>query len=254
VSEFCSCGCGMLKSSMPVVPKKTEPEKTVVSETPVPPMRLGPGDGPFEGGWLLVEYSDGSQAYRFTGQALMFLPENVLRTLAQAGVSDKSAEAIVEHTRFARLVWACLESRYVQRAVNLMLNEVLRVTPKLADHPAGYVHDGDPDPLATVLTDMIDANLDSGKTKKVTELVLTASPSISVGDAIKQLGFDKAPIAAEEIANCVRAVLAAHPDEAAKYKAGKKQLAGFFVGKVMKELGSNAAPPAVKQEVEAQLA
>jgi aspartyl-tRNA(Asn)/glutamyl-tRNA(Gln) amidotransferase subunit B len=37
-------------------------------------------------------------------------------------------------------------------------------------------------------------------------------------------------------------VVAAHPDEVARYRGGQSKLLGFFVGKVMKEMGGKANP------------
>lgn len=42
-------------------------------------------------------------------------------------------------------------------------------------------------------------------------------------------------------------VMAANPDELAKYRAGKKKLQGFFVGKVMKQSGGRADPKLTNQ-------
>jgi aspartyl-tRNA(Asn)/glutamyl-tRNA(Gln) amidotransferase subunit B len=45
----------------------------------------------------------------------------------------------------------------------------------------------------------------------------------------------------------VDAVLAANPGEVAKYKAGKRQILGFFVGRVMKEMRGRANPAVVNE-------
>jgi aspartyl-tRNA(Asn)/glutamyl-tRNA(Gln) amidotransferase subunit B len=42
-----------------------------------------------------------------------------------------------------------------------------------------------------------------------------------------------------------RAAIAAHPDEVARYRAGRAQLLGFFVGQVLKETGGQANPKVV---------
>jgi len=42
-------------------------------------------------------------------------------------------------------------------------------------------------------------------------------------------------------------VLAAHPDELEKYRSGKKNMAGFFVGQVMKQTGGKADPKLTNQ-------
>ena len=46
--------------------------------------------------------------------------------------------------------------------------------------------------------------------------------------------------------------IATNPGEAAKYRAGKKPLLGFFVGQVMKRSGGRAEPKAVQQLLRAQ--
>ena len=49
-------------------------------------------------------------------------------------------------------------------------------------------------------------------------------------------------------------VVAANPTEAASYRAGKAQLIGFFVGKVMKKTGGRADPKLVNQVLRRLLA
>jgi glutaminyl-tRNA synthetase len=63
---------------------------------------------------------------------------------------------------------------------------------------------------------------------------------------VEQLGLAKV---ADDgaLAACVEKVLAASPEQAKKYREGKKNLLGFFVGQVMKELGS--ADPAATREL-----
>ncbi|MBE9079614.1 Asp-tRNA(Asn)/Glu-tRNA(Gln) amidotransferase subunit GatB [Romeria aff. gracilis LEGE 07310] len=50
-----------------------------------------------------------------------------------------------------------------------------------------------------------------------------------------------------EIEAMIDEVLAAHPDELEKYRAGKKKLQGFFVGQVMKRTGGRADPKLTNQ-------
>ncbi len=49
-------------------------------------------------------------------------------------------------------------------------------------------------------------------------------------------------------------VLAASPDEVARYKSGKTNLIGFFVGKVMKASRGNANAQLAQRLLEARLA
>lgn len=50
-----------------------------------------------------------------------------------------------------------------------------------------------------------------------------------------------------EIENIIDEVIAAHPDELAKFRAGKTKLRGFFVGQVMKQTGGRADPKLTNQ-------
>ena len=50
-----------------------------------------------------------------------------------------------------------------------------------------------------------------------------------------------------QIASMIDEVLAAHPDELAKFRAGKTKLKGFFVGQVMKRTGGRADPKLTNQ-------
>ena len=51
----------------------------------------------------------------------------------------------------------------------------------------------------------------------------------------------------EQIASIIDEVLAANPDELAKYRAGKKKLQGFFVGQVMKRTNGRVDPKLTNQ-------
>ncbi|MFB3147050.1 MAG: Asp-tRNA(Asn)/Glu-tRNA(Gln) amidotransferase GatCAB subunit B, partial [Thermodesulfobacteriota bacterium] len=50
-----------------------------------------------------------------------------------------------------------------------------------------------------------------------------------------------------EIENIVSRILADHPDEISRYKAGDQKLMGFFVGQVMKETKGKANPKIVNE-------
>jgi len=57
-----------------------------------------------------------------------------------------------------------------------------------------------------------------------------------------------------EIEAMIDAVLAANPDELAKFRAGKTKLKGFFVGQVMKQTGGRADPKLTNQLLSKKLA
>jgi aspartyl-tRNA(Asn)/glutamyl-tRNA(Gln) amidotransferase subunit B len=49
------------------------------------------------------------------------------------------------------------------------------------------------------------------------------------------------------LSGIVDVIIAAQPDEAARYRAGEKKLTGFFVGQVMKKTQGQANPKLVNQ-------
>jgi aspartyl-tRNA(Asn)/glutamyl-tRNA(Gln) amidotransferase subunit B len=59
---------------------------------------------------------------------------------------------------------------------------------------------------------------------------------------------------AGELEAAVAAVLAAHPAQVEQFRAGKEQIAGFFVGQVMKNTQGKANPQLVSDLVRAALA
>jgi aspartyl-tRNA(Asn)/glutamyl-tRNA(Gln) amidotransferase subunit B len=57
----------------------------------------------------------------------------------------------------------------------------------------------------------------------------------------------------QELEKIITEVIAAHPDEVAKFKAGKTNLKGFFVGQVMKKSGGRADPKLSNQLIDKKL-
>ena len=56
-----------------------------------------------------------------------------------------------------------------------------------------------------------------------------------------------------ELESVVDEVLAAHPDEVARYQGGEKKLTGFFVGQIMKRTKGQANPKLVNQLIAKKL-
>ncbi len=81
------------------------------------------------------------------------------------------------------------------------------------------------------------------------EMFRTGQPPRSIVDA-RGLGLEKDTTAVEAV---VDAVLAANPEEVAKYRAGKKQVLGFFVGQVMKGMKGKGNPAQVNAVLKARL-
>ena len=71
-------------------------------------------------------------------------------------------------------------------------------------------------------------------------------------DVVREGGLEQVSDSAS-LAPVVDAVLAAHPDEVARYRAGKTGLLGFLVGCVMKETRGTAKPDLVRSLLVAKL-
>ncbi|MEO1295691.1 MAG: Asp-tRNA(Asn)/Glu-tRNA(Gln) amidotransferase subunit GatB [Cyanobacteria bacterium J06636_16] len=133
--------------------------------------------------------------------------------------------------------------------------------------------DGDPKMAANWITQDIAAYLNSEKLT-ITDIALkpnmlaemvkmieagTISNKIAkdlLPDLLTQGGSPQAIVEAkglsqisdpEQIGAIIDEVLAAHPDELAKYRAGKKKMQGFFVGQVMKRTSGRVDPKLTNQ-------
>ncbi|MCF7801446.1 MAG: Asp-tRNA(Asn)/Glu-tRNA(Gln) amidotransferase subunit GatB [Candidatus Marinimicrobia bacterium] len=86
--------------------------------------------------------------------------------------------------------------------------------------------------------------------KKVFESMLTSPDSVET--LIEKAGLSQ--VSDEEfLQKIIQAVMDAHPDELARYREGKKQLMGFFVGQVMKKSRGAANPKIVNQLLQGAL-
>jgi aspartyl-tRNA(Asn)/glutamyl-tRNA(Gln) amidotransferase subunit B len=101
------------------------------------------------------------------------------------------------------------------------------------------------------LLDRIEDNTISGKiAKEIFEAMWSGEGS---ADEIIEARGLKQITDSGVIDSIVDTVIAAHPEQAADYKAGKEKLLGFFVGQVMKETGGKANPGAVNQALRKKL-
>ena len=101
-----------------------------------------------------------------------------------------------------------------------------------------------PNALAELIK-LIEANTISNKiAKDILPELLTKGGSAQALVKSKGLSQISDPAA---IATVIDKVLAAHPDELAKYRSGKKKLQGFFVGQVMKQTQGQADPKLTNQ-------
>ncbi len=112
--------------------------------------------------------------------------------------------------------------------------------------------------------ELVDVALDASRFAELIELLGSSAITATVGKTVlaemiatgKRAGERAAGHAsgpATELAPAIDAVIAANPDKAAQYKAGKTGLLGFFVGQVMKAT-PNADAAAVNRAVRERLA
>ena len=106
------------------------------------------------------------------------------------------------------------------------------------------------DDLAGLLTRIHDNTISGKIAKQVFEAMWQAEGS---ADAIIEAKGLKQITDTSAIEAVVDQVIAAHPEQAADYRAGKDKLIGFFVGQVMKETKGQANPGQVNQVLKAKL-
>jgi len=103
---------------------------------------------------------------------------------------------------------------------------------------------------AAILAMQDRGEISGGQAKEILEIVLKTGRDpveIAEREGLRQIS-DTATIEA-----AVDAVLAAHADKVAQYKAGKQALFGFFVGQTMKAMQGKANPQVVNQLLKAKL-
>ena len=171
------------------------------------------------------------------------LPHQRAADLLAAGVSAADARTIVNDVRLVELhgaIAAAAGAAHARRAAHLVVGEVSRLrNEKLIDLGAPRFT---PDQIAEVFRLQDAGALGSTAAREVLSEVLTTGkpPARIVEEKGLALVSDDAALSA-----VVSAILARSPGEIEKYKAGKKNLLGFFVGQAMKELKGKGNPSAL---------
>jgi aspartyl-tRNA(Asn)/glutamyl-tRNA(Gln) amidotransferase subunit B len=184
--------------------------------------------------------------------ALPELPEDrFARYTTALGLSPQDAGALVAEKEIAGYFDATLVAGAPpKRAANWVLNEVLaRVDdPRLlggGDLPVTP-------PALAELVALIEAGTLSGKQAKDIFARMwserRSAGAIVAAEGVAQVSDHGA------IEEACRKVVAAHPDEAARFRSGTGRLMGFFVGAVMKETGGKANPKTVNETLQRLLA
>ena len=161
------------------------------------------------------------------------------RYTALAALSPQDASVLCAEREIADYFDATVRAGAApKKAANWIINEVLaRVDDARLLGEAGVKVA--PTALAELIA-LVDAGTLSGKLGKDVFLRMWAegrtARDIVAAEGLAQVSDTDAIRAAGE------RVLAAHPDELRRYRAGERKLMGFFVGAVMKEMGGKANP------------
>jgi glutaminyl-tRNA synthetase len=150
---------------------------------------------------------------------------------ASARVGAESADLLTGDLATARLFLAVARLARPETAAKWIINELPRALGEVPDGLAKLAAAE----LGALLVAVDDGSLPTSAAKAVlTELVRTGKPFAELRAKAA------APVA--DLGAAVDAVIAANPDKATQYKAGKTGLLGFFVGQVMKAApGADAA-------------
>jgi glutaminyl-tRNA synthetase len=151
---------------------------------------------------------------------------------ASALVGAESADLLTGDLPTARLFLAVARQATPKTCAKWMINELPRA---LGEPGAPALDQIAPAELGALLAAVDDGSLPTSAAKAVlTELVRTGKPFAELRAA--------APAPVADLGAAIDAVIAANPDKATQYKAGKTGLLGFFVGQVMKAApGADAA-------------
>jgi aspartyl-tRNA(Asn)/glutamyl-tRNA(Gln) amidotransferase subunit B len=169
------------------------------------------------------------------------LPESRFRRYTETlGLSAQDAGVLTSEREIADYFDAAAKAcaAPAKKVANWIINEVLA---RVSDPRALAAADLPVQPAALAeLVDLVEKGTLSGKLgkdvfgrmwqekRRAGEIV--ASESVAV---VSDAGL---------IEETCKRIVAAHPDEVARYKAGQSKLLGFFVGKVMKEMAGKANP------------
>ena len=168
---------------------------------------------------------------------------------ADFGLSAYDARHLVEHRATANFFEACMQqagddaAKLAKPVANLVINDV--AARMNADESFGLA--------ACPLTPARAVEL----VKLLAEDAISSKQAKEVFAAVLDEDKDPAAIVEERgmkqvsdtgaIEAVVDAVIAAHPDEVARYKEGNQKLIGFFVGQCMKEMRGQGNPKVINQ-------
>lgn len=186
-------------------------------------------------------------------QVLASLPElpwaRRERFSAQYQLARSHAEVLTEERELADYFEAvAAEVREVQQAANWVMGEVLRVLrdQKIAITAFTLA----PAALAELIRLVEQGAINNKIAKEVFEQMLATGKSATA--IVQERGLEQVSDQAE-IEQAVAALLAAHPREVERYRAGETKVFGFLVGQLMKATRGKVNPQLANELLRAQL-
>lgn len=172
------------------------------------------------------------------------------RFMEEYGLPAYDAEILTASKDLANYFETCVRLYDKSKVVsNWIMSELLRELKK--DDRDASESPAKPEALAEMLK-MIDAGIISGKIAKTVfeEMYATGKDPDQI---VKEKGLIQISDTSE-IRKIVEDVVGAHPDQVDKYRQGKQNLLGFFVGEVMKRTKGKANPKMVNEILKELLA
>lgn len=175
------------------------------------------------------------------------LPESVRARYRDGGLTEEAVSTLTSHPAYVRFVDEAQKFAPkvpLKRIANFVQTEVLRGASLRGLNAEFSVTSAQVGELLSLVED----GKISGKQAKEVFAELCDSDR-SATDLVRERGMEivSDTTTIEEI---LRGLILKNPKQAEGYRSGKKQLAGFFVGQVMKETNGSADPSVVSQLLE----
>ncbi len=171
------------------------------------------------------------------------------RFVREYGLSRKEAWIVVEEQDVAQWYEAAVRAYGDPRQVyNWLTGEIFRYLNE-ANVPIDEIR-VTPEGLAELLRLVDDGTINRNTAKSVLqEMLATGKDARTI---VEEQGLAQVSDEAA-LASIVEEILAAHPDEVRRYRAGKKGLFGWFVGQVMRATRGKANPDLVRKLLQERL-
>ena len=171
------------------------------------------------------------------------LPEQKFeRFCSEKGLSAYEATILVEDRELANYFEQASKHTQSKHLINWILRDVMGY---LKEHKLSLASfKVTPEKLAQ-LVDLIENNtINNSAAKQVFEIV--AQTGAIPLDVVKEKGLEQIG-SSEELEKIILEIIKKNPDSVAKYKAGKEQLLGFFVGQAMKKTRGKGNPKMLQE-------